>query len=349
MSFIVDVAREIFRPNRERHAIPSLDGPWQPNSRLEEGTETAQLEEPDDLVSHGGQLLVSSGTKVGEHELSGPTGGLASRGDQLAVCVEGKGIQIVGGKHDGLVLSATDGEPLRHPTAVCFGDDDTLYVCEGSLTESASRWNWDLMRKGATGRVLRFSLSSASGTTGTALASGLQFPYGVVVWKDRVVFTESWAHRLWSMDTSGGDRKMVVKNFPGYPARVHLASKGGFWLAFFAMRTQLVDFVLKETEYREAMIAQVDPRWWVCPTLVSHDYFLEPAQSGSIRQLGIRKAWSPPRSYGLVVRLNDQLDAAESLHSRVGGHVHGVTGIAEHGGKLCVASKGHGRVLEVQS
>ncbi len=194
--------------------------------------------------------------------------------------------------------------------------------------------------------MLRFSISSGKGTT---LALGLQFPYGIVVWKDRVLFTESWAHRLWSMDLQGGDRKMVVKNFAGYPARVQLASKGGLWVAFFAMRTQLVDFVLKETEYREAMVEKVDPRWWVCPTLASHDYFLEPAQSGSIRQLGIRKAWSPPRSYGLVARLNDQLDAVESLHSRVGGHVHGVTGIAEHAGQLHVVSKGHGRVLEVQS
>jgi hypothetical protein len=348
VSLIVDVAREIFRPNRERHAIPSLDGPWQPNSRLDEATELQALPEPDDLVSHEGELLVSSGNGVGSRELSGPAGALASRGSQLAVCVEGKGVQILGGKHDGVVLSETDGEPLRHPTAVAFGDDDTLFVCEGSVAEPVSRWNWDLMRKGSTGRVLRFALGAGQ-ARGTTLARGLQFPYGITVWKDRLVFTESWAHRVWTMNLTGGERKMVVKNLPGYPARVRPATAGGLWIALFAMRTQLVDFVLKEDEYREAMIANVDPRWWVCPALSSNDYFLEPAQSGGIRQLGIRKAWSPPRAYGLVVRLNDHFDAAESLHSRVGGHVHGVTGIAEHAGKLCVASKGHGRVMEVQS
>ena len=349
MSLLVDVAREIFFSNRERHAIPSLDGPWKPNSRLDdESKELSTLEAPDDLVSHEGELVVSSGTRAGPHDVEGQAGGLASRGSQLAVCVEGKGVRIMGGKHAGTVLAATDGEPLRHATAVTFADDDTLYVTEGALTESPGRWNHDLMKKGSSGRVLRFALGGGP-PSGTTLARGMQYPYGVVVHQDRLLFTESWAHRIWSMNLQGGDRKMVVKNMPGYPARLRPSSKGGLWLALFAMRTQLVDFVLKETEYREAMIASVDPRWWVCPALSSNDYFLEPAQSGAIRQLGIRKAWSPPRSYGLVVRLSDQFDALESLHSRVGGHVHGVTGAAEHGGHLCVASKGHGRVLEVGS
>ena len=351
-NFFVDVAREIFQGNRERHAIPSLDGPWKPNSLLDEAKELESLKcsAPDDLVSHEGELVVSSGTRAGPHDVEGEAGGLASRGSQLAVCVEGKGVRIIGGKHAGALVTDTDGEPLRHPTAVTFADDDTLFVTEGSLAEPASRWNFDLMKKGSSGRVLRFALGGAgSKSRGTTLARGLQYPYGVVVHKDRILFTESWAHRLWSMNRDGGDRKMVVKNMPGYPARIRPSSKGGLWLAFFAMRTQLVDFVLKETDYREAMIAVVDPRWWVCPALASVDFFLEPAQSGAIRQLGIRKAWSPPRSYGLVARLNDQFDAVESLHSRVGGHVHGVTGAAEHAGGLCVVSKGHGRVMEIDS
>jgi hypothetical protein len=348
VSLLVDVAREIFFSNRERHAIPSLDGPWKPNSRLDEGKEIEKLDAPDDLVSHEGDLVVSSGTKAGPHDVEGEAGGLASRGSQLAVCVEGKGVRIVGGKHAGTLLTDTDGEPLRHATAVTFADDDTLYVTEGSLVEPASRWNHDLMKKGSSGRVLRFALGTGK-ARGTTLARGMQFPYGVVVHKNRLLFTESWAHRLWSMNLQGGDQTMVVKNMPGYPARIRPSSKGGLWLALFAMRTQLVDFVLKETEYREAMIATVDPRWWVCPALVSVDYFLEPAQSGAIRQLGIRKAWSPPRAYGLVARLNDQFDALEALHSRVGGHVHGTTGAAEHAGNLCVVSKGHGRVVEIES
>ena len=264
------------------------------------------------------------------------------------MCVEGKGVRIIGGRHAGAMLRDTDGEPLAHPTAVTFADDDTLFVTEGSLTEPTLRWNWDLMKKGSSGRVLRFDLAGGKGK-GTTLARGLQYPHGVVVSRDRVIFTESWAHRLWSMNLQGGDQKQVVKNMPGYPARIRLSSKGGLWLSFFAMRTQLVDFVLKEDDYREAMILTVDPRWWVCPALVSHDYFLEPAQSGAIRQLGIQKAWSPPRAYGLVARLNDHFDAVETLHSRVGGHVHGVTGAAEHEGRLCVVSKGHGRVMEIAS
>lgn len=360
MSVVVDVLKEIFLSNRDRHAIPSLDGTWRPNHRLDEAGEVGAFEAPDDVVVHDGELVVSSAAGVFGLDGSEPSartepsarrevsrergaGALASRGDKLAIGVEGKGV-LVGDR----LLVETDGPPLVHPTALAFVDDETLLVTEGSADEPPSRWVWDSMKKGRSGRLVRFDLSTGKGTT---LAWRLAYPNGVVVRPrgDTALVTEAWSHRLLSMSVSRtGAPKVLVPNYPGYPARIKPAAAGGYWLTFFSMRTQLVDFVLEEDEYRTAMLETVDPAWWIAPTLAVKEHFLEPCQGGQIKQLGILKAWAPPRSYGLVVRLDEELDAVESLHSRVGGKHHGITAAVEHEGSLFAVSKGNGKLIEVR-
>ncbi|HQT77403.1 MAG TPA: hypothetical protein PLD10_10165, partial [Rhodopila sp.] len=68
-------------------------------------------------------------------------------------------------------------------------------------------------------------------------------------------------------------------------------------------------------------------------------------QFGSIKALGIEKPWAPPRSYGLIVRIDANGDPIESLHSRVGGRYHGITAVREVAQGLVIVSKGSGRVI----
>jgi len=134
---------------------------------------------------------------------------------------------------------------------------------------------------------------------------------------------------------------------PGYPARLTRARAGGYWLAVFAPRNQLIEFVLRETGFKNEMMAQVDPKYWIAPALSSGRDFFEPMQQGGVRQMGILKPWAPARSYGLVVRLNASFEPQYSLHSRVGGMHHGITAVAEFNDALLVLSKGAGRVLRL--
>src|ERR1700736_5285385 len=71
----------------------------------------------------------------------------------------------------------------------------------------------------------------------------------------------------------------------------------------------------------------------------------EPMQFGSIKALGIEKPWAPPRSYGLLVRLDEDGEAVESLHSRVGGRHHGITAACDTAQGLVIVSRGSGRML----
>ncbi len=75
--------------------------------------------------------------------------------------------------------------------------------------------------------------------------------------------------------------------------------------------------------------------------------FREPMQGAHLKTMGIVKPWAPPRSYGLVVRLNADCVPRYSLHSRVDGRNHGVVAAAEVGDALYVLAKGAGRLLRL--
>ena len=70
----------------------------------------------------------------------------ASPSGALAVGLDGKGIAIAGGRHDGKRLPAKlSGQSLNCPTAAIFLDEDTLVACNGSSTYSAPAWSRDLL------------------------------------------------------------------------------------------------------------------------------------------------------------------------------------------------------------
>jgi hypothetical protein len=140
----------------------------------------------------------------------------------------------------------------------------------------------------------------------------------------------------------------VLEHLPVYPSRLSPAASGGFWLTAFAARTQLVEFVLRENAYRRRMMAEIDPEYWIAPKLKSGQSFLEPMQGAHIKTMGVVKPWAPPRSYGLVIRLDAAGVPLYALHSRVDGVNHGVVAVVEMNGALFAIAKGPGRLLRIQ-
>ena len=111
----------------------------------------------------------------------------------------------------------------------------------------------------------------------------------------------------------------MVDGLPGYPSRMAPAAGGGWWLTCFTLRTQLVEFVLREPAFRRRMLKEIDPRYWIAPALNSGNTFLEPMQGAHLKTMGVVKPWAPPRSYGLVIRLDERGLIRYSLHSRFDG------------------------------
>jgi hypothetical protein len=329
---------------RGAHAatVPPMDGTLRPNTRLEEAAVVARIAAPDNLVMFRGQVLFSSGCDI--HILDPATGAVtdwrrcAAEVTALAVQDDTLAIALADGS---LVLAGDSDRSVTSPgpcvTAMAPGGAGRIVVCVGSSRNSAGEWKRDLLQAGATGSV--WSLRVADGGT-ERLAQGLAWPCGAAMTSGRqLVVVEAWRHRVMQPGAAP-----LFTDLPGYPGRLSPAP-GGWWLTVFAPRNQLIELVLRERDYRERMMREVEPDHWIAPTLSPAVNFNEPMQGGAIRTHGIVKPWAPTRSYGLLVRLDGRFQPIASYHSRADGRFHGVTSALHLGDRVLVTSRGGNAVL----
>lgn len=341
------------RDDEDGARVPAMDGVFKPNALLDGARRLLALPGVDDLAVSGEVLLATSGDTL--HRIDPVTGTAeavrrfdgqltmvaAAPGTTIAVGIEGHGVMV------GTLAGAWTTLDLPSPDRGCvvdgvFRDEDELILAIGSTVHRRSDWKRDLMSHGASGRVLSCRLPDGPPQV---LADELAFPHGVAVAGGRLVVAESWRHRL--VGLPGGTR--LLEDLPAYPARLAPAGDGGLWLALFAPRRQLTEFVLREDDYRHAMMATIPQEAWIGPDFGDGGGLTEPLQSGSVRQMGIMKPWAPSRSYGLVVRLDRDLQPVATFHSRADGGVHGITAVAELGGRLFAASRGAGVIVALDA
>jgi hypothetical protein len=366
MSTIKDFIYSLLFRNRdisEFRVKPVMDGAFSANNKLDEASViNSGVTAPDDLLSGpDGKLYVSSGEKIVVFDnpeftrkesfaaFDAEVGGLGwSQDGQLMACVSGRGVCVLNEK--GVVdkwLESVDGVKLACPTSLAAAADGTVYITDGSCRNPTDQWLHDLMaNEQGSGRLISWDkgLNNAH-----VIAKGFSWPGGAVVSHDEneVLVTEAWAYKLCAVNRHNGERRYLVDNFAGYPWRITRGVSGEYWLAFFAVRSQLIDFVLHERDYCDRMMAEVPPEYWVGPALSSKSHYLHPTQWGRIKTLGVQKPWAPARSYGLVARLDGDGQAIESFHSRLGGKVHGITSVRCIDKKIIACSKGDDKLVAV--
>jgi Strictosidine synthase len=363
MSLARDLFDRTFFPDRDVHAIPVLDGGFSPNERLDHAEQRGpDFVAPDDLLlGRDDRLYVSSGNTVfvcASEAAQSPqpfaqfeskVGALGwSDADGLLIGIAGRGVCAVdaAGKVTARI-EKVDKLPILCPTAIAVASDGTIFVSDGSRHNKPGDWLQDLMQqRPGSGRLI----ACQSGLSNPrVLVEGLSWPSGLVVshGEHDVLVAEAWKHCLTAYPRAGGIPRPLVKNFAGYPARIVRGANRDYWLAFFALRTQLTEFVLRERGFRERMMERVPPELWIGPSLGGTFDYREPNQIGRIKKLGIQKPWAPPRSYGLVARMDENGQALESFHSRTSGKLHGITSVQDLNGRILMASKGHGKIAEM--
>ncbi|MDF2367969.1 hypothetical protein [Sneathiella sp.] len=332
--------------------VPMLDGAFRPNDFLEKAQVVAEHPGADCLAVDKGRLFLSAGDSVypvGE-EASDPVArfdddvtALAINGDLVAVGLSNGGICIRGGDPENRVITEIAGRSINCPTALYF-QGNRLIVANGSDRTQADDWSRDLLERNIGGDVLAIDLKSGAEEI---LASHLAYANGLTETSDhKIAVSQSWNHCV-SILENQNIAATASRNLPGYPSRISKAPDGGYWLAIFGMRTQLIEFILREDSYRTQMLETVPPEYWVAPSLTSREHFMDPLQQGGVKRLGIKKPWAPPRSYGLAVKLDANFNPILSVHSRAGGLFHGVTSALERDGILYVTSRGAGQVRAV--
>lgn len=342
-------------------AVPMMDGPLKPNTALDTAPLALKLPEIDNLTATPGGLVGSQGARlmrlspagerlepVEERVFPGDITCLAADGTgAMAVGIDGQGIVLHGGRHDGLQLKELNGAALRAPTAALFLDPDTLIVANGSADYPVADWKRDLMNRRSGGGIWRVPLAGRGGDA-IPLARNLAFPYGLAAGPNGTLLaSEAWRHRVIALDAAAAKPpRAVLSDLPAYPARI-AAADGEYWLALFAPRNQLIEFVLREEGYRRRMVSGIDPAYWIAPALSSGASFLEPIQGGARKKLNMLKPWSPSWSYGLVVRCDSTMRPTASFHSRADGGIHGVTSLAAFDGAVFAGAKGSGAIVRL--
>ncbi len=333
--------------------VPVMDGPFLPNQKLESAEVVGTFADVDNLVVHGGALYASSGTRLlrgaagRDFELveafTQPISALAGLGDALAIALDGHGLEIRGGAFDKKAIAAQD-KGLRCVTAATWLNEHELLVCCGSALARPHEWRRSLMQLDVSGSVLTVDMKTGRVSQ---LQNGLAWPAGVAISGDRIFVAESWRHRVVSIARSGGAPEVALDGLPAYPARIAPTASGEYWLSFYSVRNQLVEFILQEPGYRRRMIAEVPEAYWMAPSLSSGHKFKEPMQGGQLKQMGILKPYSASRSYGLVAYCDAEMKPVGSFHSRADGRRHGAVSCCEFDDSLFVASKGSHAVIRI--
>jgi hypothetical protein len=335
-------------------SIPVFDGAFKPNNLMEKAKTLVEKSGFSDIIAGANnRLLAACDNAVVEVSKTGELTELAVFDQAVTSLAELNDGRIAVGLGDAVVIGAgtatavsidsAGGSKLAAITALYPALDGGLLICDGSKSHGCDDWAWDLMNNNKDGRVIAVD---AGGGNMRVLASGLGYAFGAYESEETgILVSESWSHQV--SQIAGKGARAAIDRLPGYPCRFAAADEGGFWLSLFCSRTQLVEFVLKENDYRAEMMATIDPRFWISPSFGSGTDFLEPLQGGGVKQMGVLKPWAPPRSYGLLVRFDSKMMPQYSMHSRVGGRNHGICAAAQIGDTLYALSKGSGRIVEM--
>ena len=348
-----DFAQSFLGRGEATITVPSFDGALKPNRALERAEILFECAAPEDLATDGANIYLADGASLARIEGNGattirefdrPITALACLpGGGIAVALNGREVRVYPdpkATHPGATFAGAD---MRSVNALAPSGGEALYATDGSATRDVDEWAWDLMERGRSGRALRLDLNTKNVTV---LTDGLRYAFGACAMDGSALISESWRHRLIAV-APNGTSKVVLSHLPVYPSRLTPARGGGWWLTAFIARTQLVEFVLREPAYRKRMMAEIDPEYWIVPRLSSGKSFKEPMQGAHLKTMGVVKPWAPPRSYGLVIRLDAAGKPMFSLHSRVDGSNHGIVSAVESGDWLYMIAKGPRRVLRL--
>ncbi|WP_105035522.1 hypothetical protein [Cryobacterium aureum] len=263
--------------------------------------------------------------------------------DVIIAAVDGRGLVQINA--DGTVHEYCTDELVRKcVTDISVRIPGQIIVSIGSRVRSASGWARSLLDGDRTGSLVQIDSRGAR-----SVAEGLGWPSGVAFDDDgSLLVSLSFTYRIERRNLSAPQAPptVVLRNLPFYPGRIR-SGREGWWVAAPFVRNRATELVLDEPGLCQDLAADVAEGEWPVPRLRQENLYREPMQLGQLRVLGILKPWAPARSYGLVFLLGRDGRVQRSLHSRVGGTRHGITGIVEVGSRLIVAARGARNLLEL--
>ena len=183
--------------------------------------------------------------------------------DELLVCASDAGLLAVtlDGGSVRTLTDQVDGRRLLACNNAAVAPDGTVYFTDSSTRFGVPQWRTDLIRRTASGRLLR----RAPDGTVTELLGGLEFANGVALAADGayVAVAETGAcrvHRVWLTGGRVGDSEILVDGLDGYPDNIALGSDGLVWVALPSPRTALLTGIQRLPAGVRALASRVPDR-----------------------------------------------------------------------------------------
>lgn len=340
----------LFGSRRRETPAMTLEGVLGPNGRLD-GALGMKVEAPDALcVAGDGRLLCSSGSHIlalsrwgGTFEpwakFDAPVTALrAGPGGLVAVGLVGGRVTVLDSAGD---LATDWSQPPGRLASVVdcvFQSPDELLLVDcgyGADDNVLAQAAWDDKARGQVVALRR------SGEV-RVVASGLHCPMGVSL-DARGEAMISLLERAAIVDGTG---KVRQSGYPGYLGRLR-GIAGGYALACLSRRDPLIEFLKTEHAFIAELKAKIAPRHWIAPRSkpeFSHDL---PIELGATRLFGEVKPWAPSFSYGLLIRMDENMMPVGSAQSRANGQRHAISDVAVWNGDLIAISKASGEIVNL--
>jgi sugar lactone lactonase YvrE len=239
-----------------------MEGVYEPNEGLlnAELIGAGLLYGPEDVaIDEEGRLYAGSGDGViqrvlpdGQVEVFATTGGHPLGLDfdtegNLIVCEPVQG-QLLSVDHEGNVTILTqqvDGVPLNYVDDVDVASDGKIYFSDASDKFVFGQEIYDLLESRPHGRLLQYNPQTAETKV---LLDGLYFANGVALSTDEdfVLVNETGRYRItryWLEGKLAGTSEIFAENLPGLPDGISSNGNGTFWIAYYAIRSFLTEFM----------------------------------------------------------------------------------------------------------
>jgi sugar lactone lactonase YvrE len=311
---------------------PELTGVLAPNNELKKakllglgqvrGPEAVELDKEGRLyagTSDGKIIRVRADETVEDFATTHgrPLGMRFDRNGNLIICDAVKGLLSVDPRAKVTVLATrAEGQALNVADDLDIASDGMIYFSDASTKYRLPDYPLDMLEARPYGRLLRYDPRTQKVKV---LLKGLHFSNGVALSQneDFVLVNETFRYRItryWLKGPKAGRRDTFIDNLPGFPDNLSSNRRGFFWVALFAARNTLADFI-----HPYPWIKNFVARWPLA-------------------------LWSKQPSYGLVLNVDETGRVVESLHDAEGRHLHTITSAKEFGGFLYLGSLDNDRI-----
>lgn len=308
------------------HPKPAMTGVLSPNELLLRASILAQgnIEGPEDIAfddrgrlytgTVGGAIMRI--TPEGAVETFAKTGGRVlglrfDRNGDIIACDASRGLIAID-KNGAITTLATSAEGVKFVTtdALDISRNGTVYFTDASDKFPLEKFTLDMIEARPHGRFMRYDPATKKVTV---LLRGLCFANGVALSRneDFVLINETFRYRVWRYWLKGpnaGTGHIFIDNLPGMPDNISSNGAGTFWLAFFTVRNDAMDFI--------------------------HGFPFIKSLLGRLPQA----LWAHSAKHGFVVSLDEQGKITGSLQDPEGARLYNITSAVEHRGHLYMGS-----------